>query len=410
MSRFRVYTVLGFVIFINTIIVYLDRINIAIVAPVLMKNFSWDKGIMGLVMSLFGVGYLLTQIPGGVLADKFGGKKILAIGSFIWSLTTILTPFAKTPIVMYFVRFVLGLAEGVNFPTATSVLAKWLPRNARARFQGLNLSGIAAGPMIATIMTVWIMTTWNWQTVFYVYGTIGLLWCAVWTIYSKDKPQDHKGVSPEELAEIEKDRDLDIVDEVSGSPFSSKAVWGLTLAYFLFTYTGWLFFSWLPTYLVEARGFSIIKMGIFATIPNLAAFVSMQISGWASDALVKRGFTPGKARRVLIYIGVPGLAIFTWLASQAGSAYTAVAMITIAMFLSGLNYPSFWSLPIDMHMGKAGAISGIMNMGSALSAILAPGVTGFVVMAWGWTAALTFASLTALIAVGVIYFTRPKTA
>lgn len=104
------------------------------------------------------------------------------------------------------------------------------------------------------------------------------------------------------------------------------------------------------------------------------------------------------------------MAICLWLVTQATDAYMAVALITITMMFCGLNFPSFWSLPMDMHAQKAALISGMMNMGSGLAAILAPGITGYVVMLAGWTAAMSFASVLAVFSVIVIYFTAPKAA
>ena len=152
-------------------------------------------GILGLAMSMFGVGYILTQIPAGLLGDRFGGRKVLAAGSVGWSFFTLLTPFAGTPLLMYLVRGLLGLAEGLNFPGATTVLSRWVPRKARARIQGLNLSGIAAGPLIATPLTVWIMTAFGWKAMFYFYGVLGFLWAGAWLLYSTERPSEHKGMS-----------------------------------------------------------------------------------------------------------------------------------------------------------------------------------------------------------------------
>jgi len=189
----------------------------------------------------------------------------------------------------------------------------------------------------------------------------------------------------------------------------SKAVWGLTTAYFCFTYTWWLFLNWLPTYLVQARGFTVIKMGFFASLPWLAALVSSNGAGWLSDVLVKRGFTTGRARRTLIYFGAPAMAVCLWLAAQARSAETAVALITATILLAGLNLPAFWSLPIDMNARKAGLITGMMNTGSALGSIVAPGVTGYVAMGFGWTAALGLGSVLALLSAVIMYLTAPRT-
>ena len=260
-SRFRVYQIIAVFIFVNTLIVYFDRVNISIVAPIMMKYFEWDMGVMGIVMSMFGAGYIVSQIPGGYLSDKFGGRRVLGWGSFLWSFFTVVTPFCNTPLQMYSARALLGLGEGVNFPAETSVLARWLPRAVRARFQGLNLSGIGMGPLIATPLTVWIMEVWGWQAVFYFFAGLGFLWTFGWLAYSKENPADHRSVSEEELKEIETGQIAEAGTTLETAPMRSGSVWGLAIAYFGFTYTYWVFINWLPTYLVNERGFTTIKMG-----------------------------------------------------------------------------------------------------------------------------------------------------
>jgi ACS family glucarate transporter-like MFS transporter len=337
------YWIIGLFVFANTMICYFDRVNFSVAAPTIMKLFHWDMGILGLAMSMFGVGYILTQIPAGLLGDRFGGRKVLAAGSVGWSFFTLLTPFAGTPLLMYLVRGLLGLAEGLNFPGATSVLSRWVPRKARARIQGLNLSGVAAGPLIATPLTIWIMTGFGWKAMFYFYGILGFLWTGAWLLYSTEYPSEHKGMSRENLREIEAGQVAEAGVSVGDAPIRSKAVWGLATAYFCFTYTWWLFLNWLPTYLVQVRGYTTIKMGFFASLPWLAALISTNGAGWLSDALVKRNFSTGSARRTLIYAGAPAMAVCLWFVTQAGNAAVAVGLITATISLAGMNLPAFWS-------------------------------------------------------------------
>lgn len=405
---FPTYWAIGLFVFTNTMICYFDRVNFSIAAPTIMKLFEWDMGILGLAMSMFGVGYILTQIPAGLLADRFGGRRVLAAGSVGWSFFTMLTPFASTPLLMCSVRGLLGMAEGLNFPGSTSVLSKWVPRRARARIQGLNLSGVAAGPLIATPLTIWIITGFGLKAMFIFYGILGFLWAGGWLLYSTENPSEHKGMSREILREIEVGQAVETTISVGNAPTRSKAVWGLTTAYFCFTYTWWLFLNWLPTYLVHARGYTAIKMGFFASLPWFAALISTNGAGWLSDALVKRGFSAGSARRTLIYIGAPAMALSLWFVPQAENAEVAVGLITLTISLAGLNLPGFWSLPIDMNVQKAGFITGMMNTGSALASILAPGVTGYVAMWFGWSAALGLGSLLALLSAIIMYLTMPK--
>ena len=373
-----------------------------------MKFFNWDMGVMGMAMSMFGVGYILTQIPAGLLSDRLGGRRVLACGSVGWSFFTLITPFAAAPLFMYGVRGLLGLSEGLNFPGSTSVLSRWVPKRVRARIQGMNLSGIAAGPLIATPLTVWIMTTFGWQVVFYCYGTLGLLWAVAWLAYSTETPADHRRMTPEILKEIEEGKAAEAGVSVGDAPVRSTAVWGLAVSYFCFTYTWWLFLNWLPTYLVQARGYTIIKMGFYASLPWLAALIASNAAGWISDGLVKRGFSTGSARRALIYTGSPAMAVFLWLSTQVESAEMAVALITITILLAGLTLPAYWSLPMDMNVGKTGFITGMMNTGSALAAIVAPGTTGYLAMWFGWTSALGLGSVLAVLAAIVMFATVPR--
>jgi MFS family permease len=402
-----IYWTIGLFIFVNTMICYFDRVIFSVAAPAIMKHFSWDLGVMGMTMSMFGVGYILTQIPAGLLSDRFGGRRVLAMGSIGWSFFTLITPLAVVPLLMYLVRGLLGMSEGLNFPGSTSVLSRWVPKRARARIQGLNLSGIAAGPLIATPLTVWIMTAFGWKAVFYVYGVLGLAWAAAWLIYSTEEPCDHPGMTKAILKEIEESAVAEAGVSVSGAPARSRAVWGLAVSYFCFTYTWWLFLNWLPTYLVQARGYTIIKMGFYASLPWLAALIASNAAGWISDGLVRRGFSTGSARRALIYFGSPAMALFLWLTTRAESAEAAVALITVTILLAGLTLPAYWSLPMDMSSEKTGFITGMMNTGSALAAIVAPGVTGFVVMGFGWTIALVLGAVLAVLAAIVMFFTAP---
>ena len=130
----------------------------------------------------------------------------------------------------------------------------------------------------------------------------------------------------------------------------------------------------------QARGYTTIKMGFFASLPWLAALISTNGAGWLSDTLVKRGFSTGSARRTLIYAGAPAMAASLWFVTQAGNAEVAVGLITVTISLAGMNFPAFWSLPMDMSVRKAGLVAGMMNTGSALASIVAPVVTGYVAM------------------------------
>src|SRR5512139_2966456 len=143
--------------FSSNLICYMDRINISVTAPTIMKELGWDEAALGIILSSFFVGYTLLQIPGGWLADRFGGKLILSCGVLWWSLFTLITPLARSVTGMAVFRTLMGLGEGVNFPSIQSLTARWIPAGERSRAMGFILSGVSVGNIIAFPLATWIM-------------------------------------------------------------------------------------------------------------------------------------------------------------------------------------------------------------------------------------------------------------
>ncbi|HJY80211.1 MAG TPA: MFS transporter, partial [Candidatus Binatia bacterium] len=186
-------------LFLSVVVLYMDRVNISVVAPVLMKELGWDPAVMGMVLSAFFVGYFLTQIPGGWLSDRWGAKGILGGAVAWWSLITMLTPFARTTSSMLAVRVSLGLGEGMSPPCLYTSIARWVPVNERSRVAAFLASGMYVGLIIAFPLAVWIMTHLGWPWVFYLFGFLGLVWSAIWCLAVTNNPEDHPRISPEEL-------------------------------------------------------------------------------------------------------------------------------------------------------------------------------------------------------------------
>ena len=156
--------------FTCNLICYMDRINIAVTAPVIMKELGWNEAALGIILSSFFWGYTLLQIPGGWLADRYGGKRVLSIGVLWWSFFTLITPLARTAGAMAIMRSLMGLGEGVNFPSIQSLASKWIPVGERSRVSGFILSGISVGNIIAFPLATWIMTTLWAGTMFFIFS------------------------------------------------------------------------------------------------------------------------------------------------------------------------------------------------------------------------------------------------
>ena len=365
---------------LSYVVWYMDRTNISIAGPIMMKEFGWSAAQFGIVQSAFFIGYAITQIPGGWMADRWGGSKIILFGTLWWSAFVFLTPFAATLTLMCMVRSVMGLGEGVNAPTHTSLTARWMPKNEAGMAQA-NYIGMPVGIMITMPTTVWLTQRWGWQSSFYVFAFVGVAWCLLWLWYGRDRPEQHPDMTATELCKIRAGQDP---PEIMNQPtqwatiLSNTAVWGLTVSYFFHNYLWYLYMSWLPGYLIIGRGFSLLKTGFFSIIPYLFACLTMPLGGWLSDTLTRKyGATIG--RRVPIVIGMGGCGIFLVLATHTPDAYTAIAYISASMGFLTLNYGAFWSTPIDLSSKDGGVISGLMNTSGNIAGIFAPAITGFLV-------------------------------
>src|SRR5215510_15458144 len=186
-------------LFLSVVVLYMDRVNISVVAPVLMKEWGWDPGVMGVVLSAFFVGYFLTQIPGGWLSDRWGAKGLLGGAVSWWSLVTMLTPFARTTAAMLAVRVSLGLGEGMSPPCLYTSVARWVPVSERSRVTAFLASGMYVGLIIAFPLAVWVMTHLGWPWVFYLFGLLGLVWSMAWYLLVTNNPEEHPRISAEEL-------------------------------------------------------------------------------------------------------------------------------------------------------------------------------------------------------------------
>ncbi|KLU60094.1 putative sulfoacetate transporter SauU [Peptococcaceae bacterium CEB3] len=397
----RVRTAITVVTFLSIVIAYLDRGNLSVASTTIMKEHGWNAEQWGSILSAFFVGYLILQIPAGWLADKIGGKRVLAAGVGWWSIFTGLTPVVGSLSGLWFVRALMGVGEAVTFPAETAIASRWVPLKERARSQAWNLSGMALSLAVSVPISAWIISKFGWPSVFYISAVIGLLWVIFWLVFGKDYPSQHKWVNAEELALIEQGRSEKKSSQADWRAVAKAGpVWALAINYFFQNYSWYLYLTWLPGYLVMARHFSILKMGIYGMLPYLGGFVAANLAGNISDKLIPRvGVT--KARKYIMYAAFGGSAIFLYLGAIAGSGGMAVLWISLAVSFLTMNFSSFWALPIDLGPKNAGLISGLMNTFGTIAGIIAPILTGFIVTTTGsWVYALSVA--VGLSVVGII--------
>ena len=304
-SRGRWYVLL--LISVMYLITYLDRVNISTAAPQISKEFGFDKVTMGFIFSAFVWAYALFQVPGGWLSDRFGARGVLTGVVAYWSIMTAATAAAFSGASFIILRFLFGIGEAGAFPGATRAMQLWYPRRERGLVQGVTHSASRLGAAIAPPIVVLILSEFGWRPVFYICGGTGLLWSLWWALSYRNLPEEH---GPVNKAELELIRGRGPNGEINPPPMEKQTnvpwgtlvrsgnMWAIMFAYFTYVYCLWIFLSWLPSYLIEVRHFTLIKVGIFASLPLWAGVVGDTVGGLATDWLLK---VTGSAR-----IGRPG--------------------------------------------------------------------------------------------------------
>ena len=400
------YNIVG-LLTLGTMINYIDRVNISVAAPDIMHNTGWDKAQFGLVFSAFLVGYALFQYPGGLIADRWSARKVLALSCLGFSLFTALTPLGQSAfLLLLFLRFLVGACESASFPSLAALNARWVPRQEYGRAQTFSISGAALGQMVAYPTTTWIIERFSWETVFYVNAVVGVLWMMLWLAYSTDTPREHRAVSAQELQAIERGH-MPRAEHVSVpllSLLKSPAVLSLCSSYMLFGFIAWIFILWFPTYLVEARGFSRMHMGLVGMLPTGASFLGIAAGGVVSDYLLKQGWSTRAARARF-----PGLTVglslpFLLAAVTTPSPTLSVILFVCFYFTLSLAVSGYWSMPLELNPHLVGAISGVMNTAGNCAGIFGPLTAGVIVARTGnW--ALPFYLVAALgVLCGLIFF------
>ena len=389
------------------LITYLDRVNISVAAPLMMKHFGLNKLQWGLVLSVFSWTYSSFQIPIGMLSDKFGPRKVLAAIVFLWSLMTAATAVAWSFASLLVIRLLFGVGEAGAFPTATRAFSHWMPSEERGFAQGVTHGASRFGGAVTPVIVAMIMARWGWRSVFFIFAFTGLAWSALWFFWYRDKPAEYKqkwgGINQAEIDYIDGGRSGKKAPAklMFRTLLKSRNMWFLSLSYPTYCYVIWIYLTWLPAYLVEARGFSIIKMGIFASLPLMAGTVGDTLGGWLSDKIWKKTGRGTFSRRIVAMTGMLVAAAFMIPGALAHSAYMAVFLLACSLFGLEMAVGVYWAVCLDVGHEYAGTVSGMMNSIGNIGSALSPLVFGAILQFTGsWVYPFIVAS--AILVVGVL--------
>jgi sugar phosphate permease len=367
------------------LICYMDRSNISVAQPEIGKAFGLDKTSMGLVLSAFTWAYAIGQIPAGFLGDRFGPKKVLTAIMSWWSVAAVMTGAAVGMTSLFSARLLLGLGEAGAFPVASRGMQLWFPRSERGRIQGtthfFSRFAVAVTPLVAGS----IMLAFGWRAIFYIFGSLGVIWSLVFALYYRNRPEEHKSVNPAELAQI---RGLNpdgtikpLVTAREAVPWKrilgSANMWYIALGYCCFFFGTNFYLTWYPTYLREHRHLTLQALGIIGSVPLFAGMAGDLVGGSLSDLMFKR---TGKARFARSVVAAPGFllsGIFLVPAAMTENAWTSVLCLATSFFFLEFVIGPAWAVPMDVGGQFSGTVTGVMNMAGALAASFTPLIFGY---------------------------------
>jgi ACS family glucarate transporter-like MFS transporter len=388
--RTRIRFLLCFWLFVLSTISFVDRTNVAIAGTQLSHQFGLGNQRLGWVFSAFLVGYASFQLPAGVLAVRFGPRRVLTCGVLIWAVCNVLTAllpsgFAHAVVLLIAVRCALGLAEAVIYPAANQFVARWVPQKERGFINGLIFAGVGAGSGLTPPLLTWIILMWGWRAAFWFDAALGVFGATVWWIIARDRPEDHPSVSAAEREEIRQGltsfATTASAAHVSERSISWRAIFSridlpaLMLSYFALGYTSWVFFSWFYLYMAQARGLNLKTSAEFTMMPFACMTVFCLGGGFTSDLLTRtHGLRMGRC--FLASVSMFLTAVFLVIGSRVPGAFTAAVVLALGAGCLYFSQSSFWSVSTDLAGKNSGVFSSIINMscqiGGAITASLTP--------------------------------------
>ncbi|XP_072384181.1 putative inorganic phosphate cotransporter [Diabrotica undecimpunctata] len=349
--------------------------------------YDWSESTKGLILSSFFYGYIVTHLPGGMLAEKWGGKHTLGIGILIGAVMTALTPWILTATdgnwkILMITRVFIGFGQGTSNPAINSLLAKWVPLKERATIGTLVFGGSQMGTIICSaICGALIHVTKSWASVFYLFGGLGILWYILWQILCYSSPEQHPFIGEKEKNFLKKEIE-GISTKKPNTPWkamlTSAPVWALVAAQAGHDWGFFTILTELPTYMSEVLKFNIKDNGLWNSLPYIVMWVCSLSSGKLCDWMIAKGYIKVTlARKIFTTLAAVGPSIFIMAASYAGcDKALTVGMFTISLFLTGPFYCGFKVNALDIAPNHAGILMAIVNGLGSITGCVVPYLAG----------------------------------
>lgn len=406
-SRLTTPNIVLLLLCVMYLIFYVDRVNISTAAPLIKAELHLSNTDLGLAFSAFAYPYAIFQLIGGWLGDKFGPRRILGLSGLIVCIATALTGLVGGLVSLFFARLALGLGEGASFPTATRAMASWTPEGSWGFAQGITHSFSRIGnavtpPLIATLI-LWL----SWRGSFVILGAAGLVWLAIWVWYFRDEPNQHRGVTADDLSALPSRARGQGRSAVPWLRLARRMV-PVTAVDFCYGWTLWLFLSWIPSFFFNNYHLDLTHSALFSSGVFFAGVIGDTVGGVVSDRLLRRTGSLVTARRNVIVTGFVGGFLCLLPVVLVHDLTVAAAGLSAAFFFVELIVAPIWSVPMDIAPRYAGSASGMMNFGFGVAGIISPFVFGYLIDLTGsWTYPFIGSIALLLVGAGLAFHMHP---
>ncbi|WP_241270033.1 MULTISPECIES: MFS transporter [unclassified Caballeronia] len=391
-------------------IMYLDRVNLSAAAGLIRDDLHLSNTDVGFVFGAFAYTYAICQVIGGWFSDRMGAKTTLVICATIWIIATVATGFAGGVVSLFCARMLLGVGEGAALPAQARALVNWYPASKRGFVQGLTHSFSRLGNALTPPLIAMLVAFASWRASFLLVGALTAIWLAFYAWYFRDDPRKHRHITAEEVAELPPETIASASKTREPTPWGKliKRIGPTMAVYFCYGWTGWLFFTWLPTFFMHGRGLDLKSSALFSAGVFLSGVVGNTAGGVLSDRILKRTGNVVAARRNMIIVAFLGALVFLAPVMIVHSLPVMAASLSLSFFFLEMTIGPIWAVPMDITPKHVGIASGMVNAGSAIAGIFSPIAFGFIVDRTGsWT--LPFVGSLGLLAVGIAmtFFMRP---